>query len=779
MKSSRFIAFLLATTFASSAAYAQEAETGDAAATNDIAASNDIVVTAQRREERLQDVPIAIAAFSGERLATMGVTSVEDIASHISGAQIFDARGAGQPSWVIRGVGLSDFNSNNTPTAAVHYDDVYLTSNVMGGVATFDLDQVAVLKGPQGGLYGRNTTGGAVTIMSRRPSLSQFDGYVSAGYGQWNQRRIEGAIGGPLSSTIALRVAGQIEQGGGWQDSLATAINDKHGDKDKWALRGQVLIEPNDSISLLFKADVGADTSETTLARSMGTFNPATGGYCAAIATGIQNDPSCVSFANLTNAFVLTPGNPGLLPTAQDSQGRRVLSNPINRLDNSWTGLSLRASVDMDSMTLTSISSWMKYRNRQYYDYDATPLRLFEEQPGDARIDSWSQELRLISAQHQPLTWMLGAVYATDTIDERRDGRLDDNFLGLGGLLPPPFVNTRTFTQESESWAVYAQAGYDLTQQLNLNGSLRYTSDTRRLVNYNHFFGPAATGFLLVANANREVNLNAHWSGHIGLDWKPNDDTLLYAKITRGYKAGGFFGGFALNAGELDPYLEETVWSYEAGLKTQITSNFTFNGAVYYYDYQNVQGFLTVHNTLLNQTLTKIGNIGDARHIGVEAEMNWQPVPGLTLEASASTIDAQITQSSAVASTHDGLTYSFDGLRRVNAPKFSYTALARYETDIGGLESSAQMSWSWHSALVTRDSQGSAIDYGMLRQDGYGLAQARVAIGKEAQGWEVSLLVDNLFDKTYNLRVLNDDLGSTASLPGRPRSWMLSASFRF
>ena len=98
---------------------------------------------------------------------------------------------------------------------------------------------------------------------------------------------------------------------------------------------------------------------------------------------------------NLTNAFVLTPGNPGLLPTAQDSQGRRVLSNPINRLDNSWTGLSLRASVDMDSMTLTSITSWMKYRNRQYYDYDATPLRLFEEQPGDARIDSWSQDCGL------------------------------------------------------------------------------------------------------------------------------------------------------------------------------------------------------------------------------------------------------------------------------------------------------------------------------------------------------------------------------------------------
>lgn len=769
----RFVVSLLATTIASGTAYAQEVPAGEEAV------ANDIVVTAQRREERLQDVPIAIAAFSGDKLSSMGVTSVEDLASHIAGAQIFDARGAGQPSWVIRGVGLSDFNSNNTPTAAVHYDDVYLTSNVMGSVATFDLDQVAVLKGPQGGLYGRNTTGGAVTIMSRKPSLSHLDGYVTAGFGQWSQWRVEGAVGGPLSSKIALRVAGQVEQGGGWQDSLATPVNDKHGDKDKWALRGQLLIEPTDAISLLFKVDIGADKSETTLARSMGTFDPATGGYCAAIAAGVQNDPSCVSFANLNNAFVLTPGDPGLLPTAQDAKGRRVLSNPINRLDNNWTGVSLRASADLGGVTLTSISSWMKYRNRQFYDYDASPLRLFEEQPGDARIESWSQELRLVSAPNQPLTWMLGGLYASDTIEERRDGRLDDNALGLGGLLPPPFVNTRTFTQESESWAVYAQAGYDLTSQLNLNGSLRYTSDTRRLVNYNHFFGPPSTGFLLVANISNEVNLKSHWSGHVGLDFKPSDNTLIYAKVTRGYKAGGFFGGFALSPAELDPYLEETVWSYEVGLKARITPNLTFNGAAYYYDYQSVQGFLTVYNAVYDQTLTKLGNIGDARHIGFEGEIIWKPVPGLTLEASAATIDAKITQSTAVASSYDGLSYTFAGLRRTNAPKFSYTTLARYETSLGGLDTSFQMSWSWHSALVTRDSQPSAVNYGLLREDGYGLAQARIAIGKKQQGWEVALLVDNLFDKTYDVRVFNDDLGSSASLPGRPRSWMLSASYRF
>lgn len=773
MKSRYLIASLLASTFVSTAAIAQEVPSDEAVA------ANDIVVTAQRREERLQDVPIAISAYSGDALADMGVTSLEDVASHVAGAQIFDARGAGQPSWVIRGVGLSDFNSNNTPTAAVHYDDVYLTSNVMGGVATFDLDQVAVLKGPQGGLYGRNTTGGAVTINSAKPKLDQFDGYLTASYGQWDQRRLEGAVGGPLTPEVGFRIAGQVEKGGGWQDSLVTTVNDKHGNKDKWALRAQVLIEPNDSLSFLLKADVGADKSETTLARSMAAYNPATGGLCASLAQGVQNDPNCVSFANLTNAFVLTPGNPGLLPSAQDESGRRVLSNPINRLDNSWNGASLRVTANIGGTTLTSISAWMKYRNRQFYDYDASPLRLFEEQPGDAEIKSWSQEFRLVSASNQPVTWMLGGLYASDTIDERRSGRLDDNILGLGGLLPPPFVNTRTFTQESQSWAIYAQAGYDVTSQLNLNGSLRYTDDTRKLINYNHFFGPPATGFLLVSNVNKRVDLQSHWSGHIGLDFKPNDDMLIYAKVTRGYKAGGFFGGFALAAGELEPYLEETVWSYEAGLKMQISPTLTLNGAAYYYDYADVQGFLTVFNPQLNRTLTKLGNIGDARHIGTEAEIIWKPVSGLSLQASVATIDAKITDSTAVASTYDGQTYSFEGLRRINAPKFSYNTMARYDANFGTYDASVQLSWSWHSALVTRDSQGSAVNYGLLRNDGYGTGQARIAFGSEQQGWEASLLIDNLFDKHYDLRAYNDDLGSLASLPGRPRSWTASINYRF
>lgn len=780
MKSSHHFAILTAASLfalASAPVHAAESAPADTVADAD---NDEIIVTAQRREQNVQNVPIAIQAFSGAALAKIGISSTEELARRIPGATIFDTRGAGQPAWVIRGVGLADFNSNNTPTAAIHYDDFYLTSNVMGGVATFDLDRIEVLKGPQGGLYGRNTTGGAVAINSRRPDFSGLNGYALGSFGRWNQWRAEGAIGAPLSDTVAVRLAGQVNKGGGWQDSLNTPQDDRWGDKDKWALRGQVLFQPSSTASFLFKVETGQDRSETTLGQAMGIYDAATGNYCAGIAAGRQDDPSCIAFFNLTNEFVLSPtGALGTLPTAQDAHGYHVLANPINRLDNDWLSLSLRGELDLGSAQLQSISNWMRYRNIQYYDYDASPLKLFEEQPGDARITSWSQELRLISSHDGPLTWLTGALYAKDRIIERRDGRLDDNWLALGQVFPPPFVNTRSFSQYTRSWSVYGQMGYDLGDRFNLNGSLRYTDEDRELVGYSHYIGLPGSGFYIVQNVNHDYALGAHWSGHVGLDWKPDPRTLVYLKATRGYKSGGFFGGFAMSAGELDPYREETVWSYELGFKSQPAKGLTFNGAAYYYDYSNVQGYLTVYNSLLNQALTKLGNIGDARHIGAEAELAWKPVRGLTVQASAAYIDAKINKSSSVTITEDGQTVSFKGLQRTFAPEFSYSLLGRYETTLAGLDASLQFAWDWRSALVTRASQGSAIDYGLYRHDGFGIGQVRAAMGNSQAGWELALLVDNVFDKAYALRVTNDDLGSSSRLPGRPRSWSIEASYKF
>jgi iron complex outermembrane receptor protein len=232
----------------------------------------EVVVTAQKRSESVQDVSIAIKAFSEDELSNLNTSNLEELTEFVSGAELFDDRGAGQPTWVIRGVGLADFNSNNTPTAAIYYDEFYLTSNVLGGIGMFDIGRVEVLKGPQGGLYGRNTSGGAVRVISTRPVVGdELNGYVKGSYGRWDRAGLEGAIGGTLTDTTAFRIAASTDQGGGWQDSLATPEDDEYGDRDFTAFRGQMLLRASDDVDILIKVEAGEDNSETPLGRAVGT----------------------------------------------------------------------------------------------------------------------------------------------------------------------------------------------------------------------------------------------------------------------------------------------------------------------------------------------------------------------------------------------------------------------------------------------------------------------------------------------------------------------------
>ena len=183
----------------------------------------EIIVTAQKRAESVQDVPIAISAFSGEQIEELAIGDLRELIEFIPGVEMYDDRGiSSQPTWIIRGVGLADLNANNTPTAAIYHDEFYLTSNIMGGIGMFDIERIEVLKGAQGGLYGRNTTGGAVRVESVKPDLGGANGYATGSYGRYDAWSLEGAVGVPLGERAAVRIAALTNQGGGYQDSLVT-----------------------------------------------------------------------------------------------------------------------------------------------------------------------------------------------------------------------------------------------------------------------------------------------------------------------------------------------------------------------------------------------------------------------------------------------------------------------------------------------------------------------------------------------------------------------------
>ena len=737
----------------------------------------EIIVTANKREQSIQDVPIAISAFDNAALAEIGADSLENLTNFVPGVALFDDRGAGQPTWVIRGVGLADFNANNTPTAAIYYDEAYMTSNALGGIGLYDIERVEVLKGPQGGLYGRNTTGGAVRIVSNRPNLAESEGYVSIGHeGRYGGTLVEAAYNAPLSEDVAVRIAMQRDHGGGWQDSLATAEDDDHGDRDSLAFRGQLLYSPSDDLEILFKADIGRDKSETMLGRGNGFYNP-DGSFnpCDAIMAGRRDETTCVGMHNLL-------GDPRL-PSDQTENGSVVLSNPINELDNEWTGITLSVDKDLGYASLVSISSFLDFDYIQSFDYDGTPLALVQSKEGykdhDATIEQWSQEFRLISNNDGPLSWLAGATYAKDTNDTMTSA--DITTLYQIEYVPFDLV-TNSYSQETTTWAVYGQAGYDISDSVNINGSLRYTDEDKEL-DYTTFIGAEGTLTLLGSVEGLTLSLDSNWSGHLGIDWRVNDNTLGYAKYSRGFKSGGFFAAWTDDTSAIPIYKEEVNDAFEVGLKSNPSDELQVNAAVYFYDYKDTQGKISAPSAAApSGYLTSLGTLGDAEHTGAELDLLWSPaqMPGFSVQLAYAWLDAEVTSSDYVSFDQLSMVYDLEGLDRDFAPETSYSVNIRQEANVTeSLLGSASLTYSWRDDLAPRSSQLSDTDYGLLGQDDYGVLNLYLAIANVNKGWELSIIGENITDEVYIVRATGDDGGSYMDMLGRPATWSVNARFAF
>jgi len=739
----------------------------------------EIVVTAQKREQNLQDVGIAVSAFTGDALKELGAQSLSEVPNFTPNVELFDEYGSGQPTWVIRGVGLQDFNANNTPAAAIYVDDIYMTSNAMGGLGLFDIERIEILKGPQGALYGRNTSGGAVRVMSARPSTEAVDGYVSGSYGRWDEVTFEGAANLPLSDSAALRLAGRWNQSNdAWQKSLSAG--EHHGEKDTWAARAQLLVELDEDVELLVKVHGARDNSETVMGRSVGLYDPATGDFCDALLSGRRDDNSCVNLATLTSFFFGDLSAP--FPSAQSDDGADTLSDPVNQLDNKAFGTSAALTVEFDAFTLTSITGFEDFEFSLAFDYDGGQGE-FGHQLARSDIEAWSQEFRLVSHSDGDVNWLLGLEYAEDKFSENRDFLLADNLLvmmdsGLGA------AGKLQFDQDTESLAVYGQVEWQFADTWRLTLGARYTDEekTYRDGSFNALlFGMEELGQVpLVENLNVDFDMQV-WSGKAGLDWTPAEDLLVYASVSRGFKAGGFYGGFPNDGlASIEPYDEETVWAYELGFKSEWLNNtLRLNGALFFYDYTDVQGFQTRFSTISNTVVTSLGNQGDAEHQGAELELLWLPSEQLTIQAGISVLEAEINDSDAVSTNLLGEDVPLEGLERAYSPDLSYSLMARYEWPLAdNLSAVFQVDYSYRD-----DVAGDALSvpeqalYG--GQDGYGLFNTRVALGAVDGEWTVALWGKNLADEEYITNVTTDDLGSYMDIYGRPRSYGVDVTYRW
>lgn len=728
---------------------------------------DEVVVTAQKRSENLQQVGIAIDAFSGEDLDEMGFHTLADVTKISSNVELFDEYGSGQPTWVIRGVGLADFNANNTPTAAIYVDDIYMTSNVMGGMALFDLERIEVLKGPQGALYGRNTSGGAVRVLSRRPDMTQAGGYVTANYGRWDDASLEAATNMPLSDTMAVRVAGRWNQSyDGWQENVLTG--EEHGEKDRWALRASLLTTFGGQGEALLRIHGGKDESEITLGQTIGLYNPAGPGFCAPILAGRIDNSACAAYSTFYDQ---------VMPNAQSNDGSKTLADPINKLDNSSVGGSLELSWEFPTARLTSITGLEDFEYHLLFDYDGGHGE-YSHQDASTDIKVFSQEFRLASTSEGALDWQLGLEYGTDDLDEDRKFQFKDDFFTLVPMFGGQ-AGVLAYDQETESWAAWAQLGYQLTETIRLNAGVRYTDEEKKYKNGSVGVISAGTYYPWFTGIEDSLDLDI-FSGKISLDWNVTDSAMMYLSVSRGFKSGGFFGGFPSNGpSSIVPYDEETVIAYEVGLKSQWLENtLRFNVALFHYDYQDAQGFYSVldPNGLL---LTRLGNVGDAEHDGMEVELLWAPTERFSLQANGAWLDARITDSDLMIASWMGTFTPLEGHKRRMAPDYSYSLIGRYTMPLGeSLESTLQLDYNWRDDLG--GDGASVIESTMLsEQDAYGLLGARLSLSPVGGSWEVALWGHNLADEEYVVNVTNDNVASWMRIPGQPRSYGIEASYHW
>ena len=712
----------------------------------------EVKVTAQKREQSLQDVGITVNALTGDDLSELRIETAADIAKYTPNVDIKATNSFGNPNIAIRGVGLNDFSSNNTPTVGVYIDEVYLSSTSMMSFQMFDLERVEVLKGPQGTLYGRNTTAGAINFVTRKPSHEK-DGYFTATAGNYGRVELEAAVGGELSDNVAGRLSVKtVQQSGGYWDST---VFGEHGDVDVFTLRGQLAWDINDDADLALMVHADRDQSDSPLWEGNGAFNaslfdPAFTGACDTVAAGnVKPNTGCTDLYGYSDANDDPFKGDWHIPAFidRDGSGGRATLN--------W---------NIGDVTLTSITGFESLE-RFADDGDTVVNPDFTQfnTSVDTDVDQYSQEIR-IAGSNDRVDWLVGAFYSRDEISDRVLVKSPDVFGALLGISPLDTV----YDQETTAKALFVHSEWHVSDTVNLTAGLRFNDEEIEFsgTTWGTIFGTMDVLDLSPTNAEKSFEKTL-WK--LGLDVAVADDSMFYLSVGNGFKSGGFFGGTATSPDERLPYDPEELTAYEAGFKSRLLNNtLQLNAAIFSYDYTDIQQFL--EDTVGGVQIAKLGNIrGDSSVKGLDVDLWWVPADGLDIRFGLGLLDTELA-----TFTSEGVTYANNVL--ANAPDVSYTLTGRYEWDlVSGKIMSAMLSLGYSDTVFK-----SATNDPLFSADSYSLVDARVAVQNSDQTWELSLWVKNLTDEEYVQEAFGaPDLGTITRSYGTPQTYGVTFSHFF
>ncbi len=735
-----------------------EAETG-------VVPFGEVVVTAQRREQNIQDVGIAVTPLGEEALQDLNITTATDIVRAVPSLKM-NAYSSAQVVFNIRGVSQNDYGDQQEPPVAVYQDDSYSSSINLASFPVFDLARIETLRGPQGTLFGRNATGGAIQFISRKPTR-EFEGYTDLTVGSFNQVIVNGAVSGPFSDAVQGRLAFIYNKDDGWMESIVPGVSDRGGN-DHYAVRGSMAFQPSDS------------TDVNVILRYMKADGETQAGL-------YSHEPACPNAefqgeftpANFACPFWGTgPGESGtgfrddsIIPSRGGDPFKTAETEP-SFVDREIFGATLRVDSEIGEWGFVSITDYQDSEKFYIEGGDSSPdegVFFFQ----GSKLDQVSQEFRL--SRSFGASEFVGGVYGMK-VDGDYIGKFADPFYGYD-----PDV---AFSQETMSYAVFAQNEWSFSERWKLITGLRYWHDTRE----GAYFGsaPAVPGLTpavtIIFNQNEIFPGGSSITpgdaktsfddvaGRLELDFRASDDVLVYASFNRGSKSGGytFSTGTPYSPNEAAflegiPFEPETLDAFEVGMKSTLGGNTTLNLTAFYYDYSDYQAFAQVG------PVQSVINL-NAEATGLEVELNSRPMEGLTLQFGASFMDSKVKDillpDLATVVDHD----------LPQAPSFSGNALARYEFPLGGGIASLQ-----GDLLYSDDFCFTVLCAPVEAESSYYVANARIGYAAADGRWEVAAFVNNLTEEEYRVYAFDSSLfsGVVAGVYGKPRTYGLTASFRF
>lgn len=709
----------------------------------------DIVVTAQRRSENLQSVPIAVTAVNARTLASAGITNTQALQAIVPGLVINQVGGAS--GIYLRGVGTRVAFAGLEPSTATYQDDRYISGQTGSLFELMDVERVEVLKGSQGVLYGRNATSGAVRVITNDVG-SALAGQIEAAYGNYDERELRGMINLPLSESFGVRVAAMVHKRDGFVENQFAGGRRELNDKDVVMVRGKAKWELSPAVTARLTIDHMRQDDAAGLAV-------------------IVLPP-----LDLARSIVVGGGHTGTSPgeafTARDAPQKQTTTAGEFRLD-----------VDLDFASLALISTYERNNSNYPFDYDGTEAIDTDVVETRGRIRAFSQEIQLASQNDGPIEWLLGANY----FDSRHVSRT------RVAISPVTVITTGgQQTGNTQAYAAYGQVTWHATDALALILGGRFThekKDVHTVVIPNTINLPAA--FLPYSDSLKENRFNP--KAVIQWDYAPGQ--MLYASFTQGFKSGGFNYPPTPPASGEDavPVLKpEILNSYEIGWKADLFDRrLRINSTLFYYDYKDLQ--VSQPRILKSGAVTTVtDNAADATVKGFEAEFTFRPVPELTISGSGAYIDGKYKNYFASApcfradivcnptpSTAPGLIsvpFNADGHRLLRLPKFSGNISATFDPRIGDGHLPITITYAYKSNYYF-DFIGGPLSR-ELKQPGYGLVSANISYVAPDDRFRISLYGNNLFNSHYlNLRQSTGP--AIIGTFGDPRTYGVRAQFTF